>query len=145
MLALVGIAAIMAAACTGGTGGGDKAGGPGDPLVFRMANASEWDTELIFTPAVEYFVQRVRELSGGRIRIDVVDRWGDFSPDAEQQVVRDVSTGAVDLGWPGTRVFDTLGVDRFQALTAPMLIDSYALEDARDPERRHGRDADEPP
>jgi TRAP-type C4-dicarboxylate transport system substrate-binding protein len=95
-----------------------------------MANASEWDTELIFTPAVEYFVKRVRELSGGRIRIDVVDRWGDFSPDAEQQVVRAVSTGAVDLGWSGTRVFDTLGVNSFQALTAPMLIDSYALEDA---------------
>jgi TRAP-type C4-dicarboxylate transport system substrate-binding protein len=122
--ALVGVVAILAAACTGGAGGRDKAGGAGEPDVFRMANASEWDTELIFTPAVEYFVQRVRELSGGRIRIDVIDRWGDFSPDAEQQVVRAVSTGAVDLGWSGTRVFDTLGVNGFQALTAPMLIDS---------------------
>jgi TRAP-type transport system periplasmic protein len=32
------------------------------------------------------------------------------------------------LGWVGTRVFDTMGVKRFEALTAPMLIDSYALE-----------------
>ena len=36
----------------------------------------------------------------------------------------------VDLGWVGTRVFDTLGVKSFQALTAPMLVDSYALENA---------------
>ena len=38
--------------------------------------------------------------------------------------------GEVDLGWVGSRVFDTLGVKSFQALTAPMLIDSYALENA---------------
>jgi TRAP-type C4-dicarboxylate transport system substrate-binding protein len=130
LAAIVMLVAIVAAGCTGGAKGGDKAGGGGEPLVFRMANASAWDTELIFDPAVEYFVQRVRELSGGRIRIDVVDRWGDFSPDAEQQVVRAVSTGAVDLGWSGTRVFDTLGINSFQALTAPMLIESYALEEA---------------
>ena len=36
----------------------------------------------------------------------------------------------VDLGWVGTRVFDTMGVKSFQALTAPMLVDSYALENA---------------
>jgi TRAP-type C4-dicarboxylate transport system substrate-binding protein len=129
-LALIGAAAIVATGCTGGAGGGDKAGGGGEPVVLRMANASQKDCELCYAPAVEYFVQRVRELSGGNILIDVVDRWGNFSPDAEGQVVRAVSTGAVDLGWSGTRVFDTLGVNSFQALTAPMLIDSYALEDA---------------
>ena len=30
----------------------------------------------------------------------------------------------------GTRVFDTLGVTSFRALTAPMLIDSYPLQEA---------------
>jgi TRAP-type C4-dicarboxylate transport system substrate-binding protein len=44
--------------------------------------------------------------------------------------VEDVAAGEVDLGWVGTRVFDTLDVKSFQALTAPMLIDSYALESA---------------
>ena len=55
---------------------------------------------------------------------------GGLAPDAEQQVVRDVSAGEIDLGWVGTRVFDTLDVKSFQALTAPMLVDSYALENA---------------
>jgi TRAP-type C4-dicarboxylate transport system substrate-binding protein len=53
-----------------------------------------------------------------------------LTSDAEQQVVKDVAAGEVDLGWVGTRVFDTLDVKSFRALTAPMLIDSYALESA---------------
>ena len=56
--------------------------------------------------------------------------WGSFSPDAEQKAVRDVAAGKADLTPAGPRVFDTLGVKSFQALTAPMLIDSYPLEDA---------------
>jgi len=128
MLAFVGvIAAVMTGACSGGGASGDKAGGSGEPVVLGMANTA---SKLDYTPAIEYFVERVEEHSGGRLRIEVVHEWGDFSPDAEQQVVRAVSTGEVDLGWSGTRVFDTLNVNDFQALTAPMLIDSYALEEA---------------
>jgi TRAP-type C4-dicarboxylate transport system substrate-binding protein len=127
-LVLAVIAALAAAACSGsGSGGEDKAGGSGEPVVLRLANTNG---QIDFTPAVDDFVRRVEELSGGNLRIEVVDDWGDGASDAEQQVVRDVSTGEVDLGWAGTRVFDTLGVTSFQALTAPMLIDSYALEDA---------------
>ena len=55
---------------------------------------------------------------------------GGFADDAEQQVVRAVAAGKADLGWAGARVFDTMGVSSFQALQAPMLIDSYALEQA---------------
>jgi TRAP-type C4-dicarboxylate transport system substrate-binding protein len=36
----------------------------------------------------------------------------------------------VDLGWVPSGVFDTLGVDALRALTAPLLIDSYVLEQA---------------
>ena len=55
---------------------------------------------------------------------------GGFAPDAEQQIVRGVADATYDLGVVGTRVFDTLGVSNFQALDAPMLIDSYAAEAA---------------
>ena len=51
-------------------------------------------------------------------------------PGFEQRVVRDVADGKADLGWVGTRTFDTLGVYDFQAVTAPMLINSYPLERA---------------
>src|SRR5439155_12429676 len=41
-----------------------------------------------------------------------------------------VAAGNVDLGWTGARVFDLLGVRSFRALSTPMLIDSYPLEQA---------------
>src|SRR5215467_6021891 len=55
---------------------------------------------------------------------------GEDRPGGEQQVVRSVAAGKYDFGVVGTRVFDPLGVNSFQALTAPMLIDSYPLERA---------------
>jgi len=123
---LTATAALGAAAC-GGSGGQDKAGGAATPVVLRLANTNG---DLDFTPAVEYFASRVNQLSGGHLRVEAVNGWGDSAPDAEQQVVRATSDGGVDLGWVGTRVFDTLGYKRFQALTAPMLVDSYTLEHA---------------
>jgi TRAP-type C4-dicarboxylate transport system substrate-binding protein len=125
-LVLTAAATFAAAACAGG-GGEDKAGGTGPTVILRLANTGG---SIDQTPAVEYFVKRVKELSGGNVRIEVVDRWARFASNAEQQVVRDVARNDVDLGWVGTRVFDTMGVKSFQALTAPMLIDSYALENA---------------
>jgi TRAP-type C4-dicarboxylate transport system substrate-binding protein len=126
-IVLAAIVAVAAGGCGGGGAGEDKAGGPGDPVVLQLANTNG---QLDFTPAVEYFVHRVEELSGGDVRIEAVDQSGDFASDAEQQVVRSVSAGEIDLGWVGTRVFDTMSVKNFQALTAPMLVDSYALENA---------------
>ena len=124
---LVTIATLLAAGCGGSDVVADKAGGSDTPVVLRLANTNG---QLDFTPAVEYFAQRVREISDGDLRIEPANDWGNAAPDAEQQVVRDVSSGEVELGWVGTRAFDRLGVKSFQALTAPMLIDSYALEDA---------------
>ena len=126
-LVVAAVVAFAAAACSGGGGGDDKAGGPGAAATLRLASTGG---NIGQTPAVEYFVKHVEELSGGKVRIEVVDEWAEFASDAEQQVVRDVAAGDADLGWVGTRVFDTVGVESFQALTAPMLIDSYALENA---------------
>jgi TRAP-type C4-dicarboxylate transport system substrate-binding protein len=124
--ALAVIAAVVAGGCGGG-GSGDKAGGSGEPVVLRMANAYG---DLQTAPVIEQFVSQVKERSGGSLRVQVTSRWGDYADDAEQQVVGAVAAGKVDLGWAGARVFDTMGVPSFQALQAPMLIDSYALEQA---------------
>jgi TRAP-type C4-dicarboxylate transport system substrate-binding protein len=126
-VALAVIAAVAAGGCSAGGAGGDKAGGAGAPVVLRMANATG---DLDVVPLIKDFVSQVRERSGDNVRIQVVNRWGEYAADAEQQVVRDVAAGKVDLGWTAARVFDTLGVTSFQALQAPMLIDSYALEQA---------------
>jgi TRAP-type C4-dicarboxylate transport system substrate-binding protein len=127
-LAPLAILAIVAAACTSGGGRQDKAGGGGEPIVLRLSNGY---SSLDYEPAVAYFVDRVEKLSGGALRIGVVhERGRNSEPGFEQDIVRDVQEGKVDLAWIGTRVFDTLGVKSFQALSAPMLIDSYPLEGA---------------
>jgi TRAP-type C4-dicarboxylate transport system substrate-binding protein len=117
--------AVVGTACTVETGG--KTGGEADPVVLRFADGYETPA---FEPAVAHFVKRVEELSDGEVTIETVRGWGDLAPDFEQQIVADVAAGEADVGWVGTRVFDTFGVTSFQALTAPMLIDSYPLEEA---------------
>ena len=123
LMALTLSTAMVAGACSGG----DKAGGSGATVVLTMANTS---SEMSHQPAVELFAERVTKRSGGELRIKPQNEWGDFEADAERQVVRDVAAGKVDLGWVGSRVFDTLDVTSFQAVTAPMLVDSYELQDA---------------
>src|SRR5207244_12594579 len=108
--------------------GGDKAGGPNPPVVLKMLEGPIGNSST--TPSIEYFVKRVGELSGGALRIEDVAQAGNGEPQAEQEIVRDVAAGKADLGPVGTRVFDTLGVTSFQALTAPMLIENYPLEKA---------------
>jgi len=81
-------------------------------------------------PALRYFLQRVRELSGGNVRIAMVYQWDHFRPSAEQDLARAVSSDQLDLGMVTAQVFDTMGVKSFQALSAPMLVDSFGLEGA---------------
>jgi TRAP-type transport system periplasmic protein len=75
-------------------------------------------------------VHRLEQLSRGTIRIAVTNQWGSYAPDSEAQVIRAVASGRFDLGWVGSRVFDTVGGGSFDALSAPMLIDNYQLEQA---------------
>jgi TRAP-type transport system periplasmic protein len=120
------VLAVLAGLALAGCGGG-KAGGPGEPTVLRMATLN---SEPGYNPQIDYLIRRVKQLSAGNVTIEMVYRVGEFKPDAEQQLVRGVAKGAYDLGVVGTRIFDTLGVKSFQALSVPMLIDSYELEQA---------------
>ena len=123
--AAVAALACSVAACT--APGGTKAGGASERVLLHIATVY---SDLQFTPQISYLEKRVNQLSGGNVRIDMTPNVGYFAPDAEQQVVHGVAAGAFDLGFVGTRIFDTLGVRSFQALTAPMLIDSFPLQQA---------------
>ena len=114
---------VGAAACSQANGL-DKSGGS-PPVRLTFANS---DADLGALPAVQYFLDRVKQLSGGQLQIDVRSSWGGGAPGYEPGVLRDVRGGKADLAWLGTRVFDTVGVRSFQALNAPLLVDSYALE-----------------
>jgi TRAP-type C4-dicarboxylate transport system substrate-binding protein len=127
MISVAAAAVMLAGGCSGGESPTSKAGGVAPPVVLQMGNAYG---DLNSLPAVEYFVSQVKGRSGGNLRVELKNTYGDYADDAEQLVVRGVAAGQLDLGWAGTRVFDTMGVTSFQALQAPMLIDSYPLEEA---------------
>ena len=68
--------ALGAAGCSTEDASRDKAGGPGDPVVLKMATVNG---DLKFTPQVRYFVDRVKELSDGNLRIEVAYEVGAFT------------------------------------------------------------------
>lgn len=96
-------------------------------VTLTFANS---DGEFDAIPEVKRFVDRAKTLSGGQLQLNVIGEWGQGKPRYERTVVRDVQRGKADLAWVGVRVLDTFGVKSFQALQAPMLIDSYPLQRA---------------
>lgn len=119
LVALVG-AAALAVGCTAAQG--DRSGGAAAPTELVFANN---DGNLEGAPGVAYFVQQVEELSGGRLAVRVESDYG-----GEDRVIEGVAAGAADLGWSGTRAFDTVGVDAFRPMHAPFLVGSYAAQAA---------------
>lgn len=118
-LVVVGLALV--AGCRGSTS--DKAGGQGaqKPLVLTMAT---WDAG-----ELERFVKEVGRLSGGTIRIEVRNGWRHGQVKYENGLIGDVRARKADLGVAGSRAWDSVGVNDFRALHAPLLIDNYALEE----------------
>jgi TRAP-type C4-dicarboxylate transport system substrate-binding protein len=117
------VAALVAAAGCGGSHT-DKAGGThNEPLVLTLASGTE-------TNELDPWMRSVAERSGGTLRIRLAAGWRHEQRDFETALIHDVQAGRVDLGWAGSRAFDAVGVASFDALQAPLVIDSYALERA---------------
>lgn len=120
-LALTAALAMGAAAC--GSGSLDKAGGPvSKPVVLTLADG-EGDTS-----NAQPFADAVSSLSHGSLQIKVEGDWRPSDPSYEADLIKDVQAGKADLGVAASRAFDTAGIDSFQALQAPFLIDNYPLE-----------------
>src|SRR3954468_7976494 len=124
--AAAGLLVLVAVAGCSPAGGTSKAGAP-TVVTLRMADGF---SKLDYVPAVQAFVDEVEQRSDGLLRIEVTHGVGGFAPDFEPQIVRSVAAGDFDLAWSGTRAFDLMGVTSFEALTAPLLVDSYPLQDA---------------
>ena len=119
------LSAVIVALVVAGCGGGaDKAGGQrtSKPTVLTFANANGEPGTL------QLFANAVQQRSGGTLRIEFKNDWRQGATDYEAGVIRDVGAGKADLGWAGTRAFDDVGVSSFDALHAPLLIDSLPLE-----------------
>src|SRR5215471_9598233 len=119
------VVAAMLAIGTGACSSGslDKAGTPvSKPVVLTLADG-EADTS-----NAQPFADAVRNLSHGTLQIKIEGDWRPTDPNYETGLIKDVRTGKAQLGITASRAFDTVGIDSFQALQAPFLIDSYPLE-----------------
>lgn len=122
---LVVLLAVMAVLAGCGSAGFNKAGNSHarHPVVLTLANVNGETGEL---DGLEGAVWR---LSHGTMRIAIKYRWRPGQVRPETGLIGDVRAGQADLGVVGSRAWDTVGVDGFRALGAPLLIDSYALQE----------------
>ena len=119
-----GAVALLVVALTG-CGGADRVGGTDTkPRVLTLLSPIDDPGEAAL------FAEQVGRESGGRLRIDVVPSPYLDRTDFEAAAIADVRAGKYDFGWAGPRAFE----GSVQALNAPLLVDSYALEErvARD-------------
>jgi TRAP-type C4-dicarboxylate transport system substrate-binding protein len=128
--AVVGVAVALgfATAAFGcGDSADDRAGGKPsqETVTLTMANPLPSPDEL------RPFVDEVERLSAGKLKIRFRNKWLGWPwTRPEAALIRDVASGRADLGWVATRAWDDVGVTSFDALHAPLLIDSYALQAA---------------
>jgi TRAP-type transport system periplasmic protein len=125
LIRLVGLALVLVVLAGCGGSSADKAGGTSrqKPRVLTMADAGAGSDEL------HGFVKEVARLSGETIRIEVKSRWRLGQVSYENGLINDVRAGKADLGWAGSRAWDSVGVMSLRALHAPLLIDSYAVQE----------------
>jgi TRAP-type C4-dicarboxylate transport system substrate-binding protein len=116
------VVALATAACSGS--GVDKAGGTRtrQPVVLTLADHEEGPED------VQFWIEEVQRRSGGSLRIQVANNWRVQEVAYDKDTIADVQAGKVQLAKVAARAYDTVGVDSFQALLAPFLIDNQTLE-----------------
>ena len=114
---------VVLAGCSGSSA--DKAGGASgqQPRILTMTEPTDGTGEL------DSFISEVGRLSGGTIRIQVQNRWHAGQAKYETGLINDVRAGKADLGSAASRTWDSVGVMSLRALHAPLLIDSYAVQE----------------
>ena len=120
------LAVVLAASSCDGAAG-DRAGGEHAPkaVTLTLANPLPLPDEL------RPFVDEAERGSRGTIEIRFRNEWLGWPwRRTEADLIRDVAAGKADLGWVGSRAWDDVGVTSFDALHAPLVVDSYELEGA---------------
>jgi TRAP-type transport system periplasmic protein len=123
-LATLGVAAAALALFTSGCGGSvDKAGGavPEPTRTLKLLNPR-------FGVEVEPFVAEVAKLSAGALVVEQGEQFERGSSDNEVDAIKAVQAGRTDLAIVPVRAFGLVGMRSFDALIAPMEIDSMSLQ-----------------
>src|SRR5437763_1302010 len=123
-IAVAAATVALVAACSVAPGT-DKSGS--ETAVLRMATIdSVNDNGQSYGP--EAFVENLKKVSGGRIKVAVDPNYGDGAAEAESNLVKAIASGEMDGGWPSTRAFANAGITGLKAVEAPMTVTSYAAE-----------------
>jgi TRAP-type C4-dicarboxylate transport system substrate-binding protein len=79
---------------------------------------------------LQSFADAVARLSKDTVRIEF--RGGAHANDVQYEtaIIKNVEDGRFDLGWAAPRPWHAMGMTTFDALAAPLLVDSYALQEA---------------
>ena len=124
LLVVTAIAAVAAAGCDGSDSNKLGATKRTEAKVLVVANGSSGPPG-----ELEYFSKALTRVSEGRLRVEFRNEWRYGEANTELKLLRDVAAGKADMGWVGSRSLSPLGLPEFDALQAPLLIDSYALEE----------------
>jgi TRAP-type C4-dicarboxylate transport system substrate-binding protein len=103
----------------------DRAGGDADvdPTVLTFAQPNDGPPDQLVA-----WAEHVNPLTNGTVQIEFENGHRIGEPDYESATIADVQGGEVDMAWVGARAFDRVDVTSFQALLAPMLVDSHDLQ-----------------
>jgi TRAP-type transport system periplasmic protein len=113
---------LTASGCLGGDS--DRVGGEPTAETRVLTMLDPFSNRQVLTE----FAGEVERLSDGALRIRIV-KAGHEGPEFEADTIRDMRRGRADLAFAGSRAWDEFGVERLRALNAPLLIDSYRLQE----------------
>ena len=120
------LGAVAAALClvtSGCSGSVDKAGGavPEPTRTLKLLNPR-------FAVEVEPFVDEVAKLSAGALVLEQGEQFERGSAESEVEAIKALQAGRTDLAVVPVRAFGLVGVRSFDALIAPMEVDSMSLQ-----------------
>jgi TRAP-type transport system periplasmic protein len=119
------VTAVGFAACgSDSKSSGTSSGGDGEKITLKLAYVTTQQHP--YGIAIDAFAKDVAAASNGRITISPLPSY----PQSEIQLLSDVRGGTVDMATISTAVWDSQGINAFQALQAPFLINNYGLEGA---------------
>ena len=122
------LACAATLAATGCSAGGTKAGPTRPTVVLHLATPENPDAP--YADDVRFFARRVRDLTDGEVDVRLDFEAIPWTPASEGKLFEMVQDGTTELALVPPRAFDTVGVTGFEALQAPMLIDSPELAGA---------------
>lgn len=116
---------VVVAGCTASPTGTTTSQSGTETVVLHLATI---DGSLA-QPGQDYaqhaFIDALNSVSSGQIRAEVTLSYAESEQDPESALVKAISSGQVDGGWPATRAFAAAGIPGLQAIEAPFALTNY--------------------